>query len=67
MEEFFQEIEHLRGILGKVKQDIGSVKQVQSDIITCPQVDQKAKQQLDDLTNDIKKNANSGRQTFIKK
>ena len=60
MQEFFQEIEELRGIIGHVEQDIQRVKQVQNDILSCPQVDQKAKQQLDDLMNDIKKKANSG-------
>ena len=61
MQEFFQEIEELRGIIGHVEQDIQRVKQVQNDILSCPQVDQKAKQQLDDLMNDIKKKANSGK------
>ena len=60
MQEFFQEIEELRNIIGTIEQDIQRVKQVQNDILTCPQVDQKAKQQLDDLMNDIKKKANSG-------
>ena len=60
MQEFFQEIEELRNIIGTIEQDIGRVKQVQNDILTCPQVDQKAKQQLDDIMNDIKKKANSG-------
>jgi syntaxin 1A len=66
MQEFFQEIEELRGIIGHVEQDIQRVKQVQNDILSCPQVDQKAKQQLDDLMNDIKKKANSAR-TKLKK
>ena len=60
MQEFFQEIEELRNIIGTIEQDIQRVKQVQNDILTCPQVDQKAKQQLDDIMNDIKKKANSG-------
>ena len=60
MQEFFQEIEELRGIIGQIEQDIGRTKQVQNDILTCPQVDQKAKQQLEDIMNDIKKKANSG-------
>ena len=61
MAEFFQEIEELRGIIGQIEQDIGRVRQVQNDILTCPQVDQKAKQQLEDIMNDIKKKANSGK------
>ena len=61
MQEYFQEIEELRNIIGQIEQDIGRVSQVQNEILTCPQVDQKAKQQLDDLMNDIKKKANSGR------
>ena len=61
MQEFFQEIEELRGIIGQIEQDIGRTKQVQNDILTCPQVDQKAKQQLEDIMNDIKKKANSGK------
>ena len=61
MQEFFQEIEELRGIIGQIEQDIGRVRQVQNDILTCPQVDQKAKQQLEDIMNDIKKKANSGK------
>ena len=60
MQEFFQEIEELRNIIGTVETDIGRVKQIQNDILTCPQVDQKAKQQLEDIMNDIKKKANSG-------
>jgi len=66
MQEFFQEIEELRGIIGQIEQDIGRVRQVQNDILTCPQVDQKAKQQLEDIMNDIKKKANSAR-TKLKK
>ena len=61
MQEFFQEIEELRGIISQIEQDIGRVRQVQNDILTCPQVDQKAKQQLEDIMNDIKKKANSGK------
>ena len=61
MQEFFQEIEELRGIIGQIEQDIGRVRQVQNDILTCPQVDQKAKQQLEDIMNDIKKKENSGK------
>ena len=64
MQEFFQEIEELRNIIGQIEQDIQRVKQVQNDILTCPQVDQKAKQQLDDIMNDIKKKANSGSLDF---
>ena len=64
MQEYFQEIEELRNIIGQIEQDIGRVSQVQNEILTCPQVDQKAKQQLDDLMNDIKKKANSGRWCF---
>ena len=60
MQEFFQEMEELRGIIGQIEQDIGRVKQLQNEILTCPQVDQKAKQALDDVMNDIKKKANSG-------
>ena len=60
MQEFFQEIEELRNIIGTIEQDIGRVKQVQNDILTCPLVDETAKQQLGDIMNDIKKKANSG-------
>ena len=60
MQEFFHEIEKLREIITLIEQDIGRVKQVQNDILTFPQVDQKAKQQLEDIMNDIKLNANSG-------
>lgn len=66
MQEFFQEMEELRGILGQIEQDIGRVKQLQNEILTCPQVDQKAKQALDDVMNDIKKKANSARQKLKK-
>ena len=61
MQEFFSEIEELRGIISQIEQDIGRTKQVQNDILTCPQVDQKAKQQLDDIMNEVKKKANSGK------
>ena len=60
MQEFFHEIEKLREIITLIEQDIGRVKQVQNDILTFPQVYQKAKQQLEDIMNDIKLNANSG-------
>ena len=65
MQEFFQEIEELRRIIGQIEQDIQRVKEIQNDIIASPMVDQKAKQQLDDLMNDIKKKANTGWQEQI--
>ena len=65
MQEFFQEIEEMRGIICQIEADIGRVKQLQNDILTCPKVEQKAKQALDDLMNDIKKKANSGLKNII--
>ena len=61
MEEFFQEIEKLREIITLIEQDIARARQVHNDILTFPQADQKAKQQLEDIMNDIKLNANSGK------
>ena len=61
MQEFFQEIEKLREIITLIEQDIARARQVHHDILTFPQADQKAKQQLEDIMNDIKLNANSGK------
>ena len=60
MQELLQEIEELIEIISQIKQDIVRMKKLQNNILTSPQVDQKAKQQLEDIMNDIKLNANSG-------
>ena len=61
MQELLQEIEELIEIISQIELDIVRVKKVQNNILTSPQVDQKAKQQLEDIMNDIKLNANSGK------
>ena len=61
MQELLQEIEELIEIISQIERDIVRVKKVQNNILTSPQVDQKAKQQLEDIMNDIKLNANSGK------
>ena len=61
MQELLQEIEELIEIISQIKQDIVRMKKLQNNILTSPQVDQKAKQQLEDIMNDIKLNANSGK------
>ena len=61
MQELFQELEELIDITSQIGLDIIRVKKVQNNILTSPQVDQKAKQQLEDIMNDIKLNANSGK------
>ena len=59
MQEFFRQIEELRDTAAQVQNDINKVKKLQNDIISSPMVDAKAKQELDDTMNAIKKKANT--------
>lgn len=66
MQEFFRQIEEMRDTAQQVAKDIEKVKKLQTDILSSPMVDAKAKQELDDTMNAIKKKANTIR-TGLKK
>ena len=59
MQEFFHQIEQMRDTATQVQNDINKVKKLQNDILSSPMVDAKAKQELDDTMNAIKKKANT--------
>ncbi|KAK7789318.1 hypothetical protein R5R35_009188 [Gryllus longicercus] len=55
MDEFFAEVEELRGMIEKIEANVEEVKKKHSDILSAPQTDEKVKQELEDLMADIKK------------
>ncbi|XP_053205819.1 syntaxin-1A-like isoform X1 [Panonychus citri] len=58
MEQFFQEVEEIRENIDKMQSNVEEVKKIHSAILSAPQTDERAKQQLEDLMADIKKTAN---------
>uniref|UniRef100_T1JVE3 t-SNARE coiled-coil homology domain-containing protein n=1 Tax=Tetranychus urticae TaxID=32264 RepID=T1JVE3_TETUR len=58
MEQFFQEVEEIRENIDKMQSNVEEVKKIHSSILSAPQTDERAKQQLEDLMADIKKTAN---------
>jgi syntaxin 1A len=61
MEEFFGEVEKMRELVDSVQNMIEQVKKLHSDILSAPSTDPKMRQQLEDLSALIKKNANQVR------
>ncbi|XP_066292692.1 syntaxin-like isoform X2 [Branchiostoma lanceolatum] len=61
MDEFFQEVEEIRGMIDKIQENVEQVKKKHSDILSAPQADDKTKEELEDLMADIKKTANKVR------
>nr|BBU25158.1 syntaxin-1b subtype-2 [Oncorhynchus gorbuscha] len=61
MDEFFEQVEEIRVCIDKLSEDVEQVKEQHSAILAAPNPDEKTKQELEDLTADIKKTANKVR------
>ncbi|XP_066574719.1 syntaxin-3 isoform X2 [Amia ocellicauda] len=61
MDEFFVQIEEIRNNIDKIDENVVEVKKLYSIILSAPTTEQKTKDDLETLTNDIKKMANSAR------
>ncbi|XP_051944849.1 syntaxin-3-like isoform X6 [Xyrauchen texanus] len=61
MDEFFTQIEDIRNSLDKIDENVAEVKKLYSVILSAPTSDQKTQDDLEALTNEIKKMANSAR------
>ncbi|XP_048854458.1 syntaxin-2 isoform X2 [Brienomyrus brachyistius] len=59
MEEFFQQVEVVRGLIEKVSSQVEEVKKKHSMILSAPNPDEKTKEELEKLISEIKKNAKS--------
>ncbi|KAM6307017.1 LOW QUALITY PROTEIN: syntaxin-1B-like [Podargus strigoides] len=60
MDEFFEQVEEIRGCIEKLSEDVERVKKQHSAILAA-QPDERTKQELEELTADIKKTANKVR------
>ncbi|XP_073676226.1 syntaxin 3b isoform X2 [Garra rufa] len=61
MDEFFSQIEDIRNSIDKIDENVAEVKKLYSVILSAPTSDQKTQDDLEALTNDIKKMANNAR------
>uniref|UniRef100_A0A671N744 Syntaxin-3 n=1 Tax=Sinocyclocheilus anshuiensis TaxID=1608454 RepID=A0A671N744_9TELE len=61
MDEFFSQIEDIRNSINKIDENVAEVKKLYSVILSAPTSDQKTQDDLEALTNDIKKMANNAR------
>ncbi|XP_005913480.1 syntaxin-3a isoform X2 [Haplochromis burtoni] len=61
MDEFFSEIEVIRNNIEKIDENVTEVKKLYSVILSAPTSDQKTQEDLEAITNDIKKLANGAR------
>ncbi|XP_020562189.1 syntaxin-3 isoform X6 [Oryzias latipes] len=61
MDEFFSQIEDIRGSIDKIDENVAEVKKLFSVILSAPTSDQKTQDDLEAITNDIKKMANNAR------
>uniref|UniRef100_A0A8C1RUA3 Syntaxin 3A n=1 Tax=Cyprinus carpio TaxID=7962 RepID=A0A8C1RUA3_CYPCA len=61
MDEFFSQIEDIRNSIDKIDVNVAEVKKLYSVILSAPTSDQKTQDDLEALTNDIKKMANNAR------
>ncbi|XP_030594842.1 syntaxin 3b isoform X1 [Archocentrus centrarchus] len=61
MDEFFAEIEVIRNSIDKIDENVTEVKKLYSVILSAPTSDQKTQEDLEAITSDIKKLANSAR------
>ncbi|XP_039551636.1 syntaxin-1B-like, partial [Passer montanus] len=52
MDEFFEQVEEIRGCIEKLSEDVEQVKKQHSAILAAPNPDEKTKQELEDLTAD---------------
>ncbi|XP_050983601.1 syntaxin 3b isoform X3 [Labeo rohita] len=61
MDEFFTQIEDIRNSIDKIDENVAEVKKLYSVILSAPTSDQKTQDDLEAITNDIKKMANNAR------
>ncbi|XP_054647720.1 syntaxin 3b isoform X1 [Dunckerocampus dactyliophorus] len=61
MDEFFSQIEDIRNSIDKIDENVAEVKKLYSVILSAPTSDQKTQEDLEAITNDIKKMANNAR------
>uniref|UniRef100_A0A3Q3FQ20 Syntaxin N-terminal domain-containing protein n=1 Tax=Labrus bergylta TaxID=56723 RepID=A0A3Q3FQ20_9LABR len=61
MDEFFSQIEDIRNSIDKIDENVAEVKKLYSIILSAPTSDQKTQDDLEAITNDIKKMANNAR------
>uniref|UniRef100_A0AAQ4QIN0 Syntaxin 3b n=1 Tax=Gasterosteus aculeatus aculeatus TaxID=481459 RepID=A0AAQ4QIN0_GASAC len=61
MDEFFLQIEDIRNSIDKIDENVSEVKKIFSVILSAPTSDQKTQDDLEAITNDIKKMANNAR------
>uniref|UniRef100_A0A7N6AMG4 Syntaxin-3 n=1 Tax=Anabas testudineus TaxID=64144 RepID=A0A7N6AMG4_ANATE len=61
MDEFFCQIEDIRTSIDKIDENVAEVKKLYSVILSAPTSDQKTQDDLEAITNDIKKMANNAR------
>uniref|UniRef100_A0A8C1CNP2 Syntaxin-3 n=1 Tax=Cyprinus carpio carpio TaxID=630221 RepID=A0A8C1CNP2_CYPCA len=61
MDEFFAQIEEIRTSIDKIDENIGEIKRLYSVILSAPTSDQKTQDELEAVTNEIKKLANNAR------
>uniref|UniRef100_A0A3Q2KJY7 Syntaxin-1B n=2 Tax=Amniota TaxID=32524 RepID=A0A3Q2KJY7_HORSE len=59
--DLLPQVEEIRGCIEKLSEDVEQVKKQHSAILAAPNPDEKTKQELEDLTADIKKTANKVR------
>lgn len=61
MDEFFAQVEEIRQMIDKIASNVEEVKLKHSTILSAPQTDDKTKEELEELMNDIKRTANKVR------
>uniref|UniRef100_A0A672QG24 Syntaxin-3-like n=1 Tax=Sinocyclocheilus grahami TaxID=75366 RepID=A0A672QG24_SINGR len=61
MDEFFAQFEEIRTSIDKIDENIGEIKRLYSVILSAPTSDQKTQDELEAVTNEIKKLANNAR------
>ncbi|KAI1887844.1 hypothetical protein AGOR_G00194690 [Albula goreensis] len=61
MDEFFSQIEEIRTSIDKIEENVAEVKKLYSVILSAPTSDQKTQDDLEAVTNEIKKMANNAR------
>ncbi|XP_077434813.1 syntaxin 3b isoform X4 [Vanacampus margaritifer] len=61
MDEFFSQIEDIRNSIDKIDENVAEVKKLFSIILSAPTSEQKTQDDLEAITNDIKKMANNAR------
>ncbi|XP_026113477.1 syntaxin-2-like isoform X1 [Carassius auratus] len=58
MQDFFRKVGEVRGVIDKISSQVNEVKKKHSGILSAPNPDERTKEELEQLTIEIKKNAN---------